>query len=123
MKREKEIEKEILEGRRIRFRNREQITTQKEKSMVKHPDTWFLRGEFQNTLKVNSLYKHHTLNHANSQAKFASKSVRKGIRFTMDRYITEALLIEESNQDPNVDLLNNRSEWGQRGVPRVQFNV
>ena len=79
--------------------------------------------DVKNKRQHNSLYKHHALNHANSQAKFASKSVRKGIRFTMDRYITEALLIEESNQDPNVDLLNNRSEWGQRGVPRVQFNV
>ena len=79
--------------------------------------------DVRNRRQQNSLYKHHALHHANREARFASRSVRKGINFTMYRYNTEALLIEESNQDPNLDILNNRSESGQRGVPRVQFNV
>ena len=41
-------------GSRIRFRYREQIAEQKESRYGKYPDTWFLRGEVQNTLKVQS---------------------------------------------------------------------
>ena len=50
--RQKEIEREIREGVRIRFRSREQIEEQKSNRLGKHPGTWFLRGAIQNTLKV-----------------------------------------------------------------------
>ena len=87
-----------------------------------HKRTREHQSDVRNRRLHNSIYKHHAQTHSNDDPRFTTKTLRKGIRFTMDRYITEALLIEENHQDPNVDLLNNRSEWGQRGVPRVRFD-
>ena len=50
--REAQIEQEINSGNRVRYRSREQILEQKAKSLGKYPNTWFLRGPIQNTLKV-----------------------------------------------------------------------
>ena len=68
---------------------------------------------------TNALTKHHFNKHREVAPNFKVKPLRKGVKFNLDRYITEALLID----DPNVDLLNDRSEWGQRGVPRVRFEA
>ena len=87
-----------------------------------HKRTREHQSDVRNRRLHNSIYKHHAQTHSNDDPRFTTKTLRKGIRFTMDRYITEALLIEENHQDPNVDLLNNRSEWGHRGVPRVRFD-
>ena len=87
------------------------------KRMIEH------QKEIRSKRQSNSLYKHHEMNHTDLEPRFKSKPLRRGIKFNLDRYITEALLIEEANMDPNVDLLNNRSEWGQRGVPRVRFDA
>ena len=80
------------------------------------------QSDVRNKRQSNSLFKHHATSHQGETPNFQSRPLRKGLKFNLDRYITEALLIEEANQDPNVDLLNNRSEWGQRGVPRVRFS-
>ena len=47
-------EEEILAGDRVRFRSREEILQHKERKLGKFPATWFLRGEHQNTLKVQA---------------------------------------------------------------------
>ena len=52
MKRIDEIEEEIQNGMRLRFRNREQIESAKAKRLGKHTNTWFLDGQTVNTLKV-----------------------------------------------------------------------
>ena len=52
LKRSDEIEKEIFRGDRIRYRSRTQSLSQKKQSTGKYPNTWFLRGDIQNTLKV-----------------------------------------------------------------------
>ena len=79
------------------------------------------QAEIRGKRQSNSLYKHHATKHREIEANFISKPLRRGLKFNLDRYITESLLIEEAHQNPDVDLLNNRSEWGQRGVPRVRF--
>ena len=80
-------------------------------------------NDVKNRRVTNALAKHHSNKHREVAPNFKAKPLRMGVKFNLDRYITEALLIEEAHQDPNVDLLNNRSEWGQRGVPRVRFEV
>ena len=52
LNREREIEEQILSGHRRRYRNRDQIQEQKNSSMGKYANTWFLSGKNQNTLKV-----------------------------------------------------------------------
>ena len=52
LKRSEEIEKEISTGDRIRYRSRTQILSQNKQSAGKLPNTWFLRGNIQNILKV-----------------------------------------------------------------------
>ena len=52
MKRIDEIEDEIQNGMRLRFRNREQIESAKAKRLGKHTNTWFLDGQTVNTLRV-----------------------------------------------------------------------
>ena len=47
-------EGEIVEGKRSRYRSRDEILSDKEKKFGKFPATWFLRGEIQNTLKVQA---------------------------------------------------------------------
>ena len=51
-KRIKEIEHEIEQGQRQRYRNREEIESAKAKRLGKHLNTWFLDGITVNTLKV-----------------------------------------------------------------------
>ena len=54
LKRANEIEKEISDGDRVRYRSRGQILSQKKQSIGKHTSTWFLRGDVQNTFKVQA---------------------------------------------------------------------
>ena len=46
------IDREIQDGTRKQYRSREEILEQKARRLGKHPNTWFLRGKVQNTLKV-----------------------------------------------------------------------
>ena len=41
------------------------------------------------------------------------------MRYNMDRMILEAHKIEEATNDPEVALLNQRGEWGHRGLVRI----
>ena len=46
--------------------------------------------------------------------------VSAGIKFNLDRQISEALEIEEARNNPDIQLLNQRSEWGNAGLPRLR---
>ena len=52
--RQKQIETEVANGDRIKYRNREQILSQKKNSLGNYPDTWFLKKNIRNTLKVQA---------------------------------------------------------------------
>ena len=54
LKRSKEMEEEIRGGTRTRYRNKDQIQTSKEAKLGKYPGTWYLRGEFTSTIKVQA---------------------------------------------------------------------
>ena len=60
--------------------------------------------------------------HPNSDPQFSSKPLRGNIQYNMDRFILEAYKIDQANQDENITVMNNRSEWGNRGIPRIIIN-
>ena len=68
----------------------------------------------------NALAKHQKQTHPNDPPKFEMPKVSGGIRFNLDRQITEALEIERAKSDPSIQLLNQRSEWGNAGLPRLR---
>ena len=69
----------------------------------------------------NALAKHIRLTHNAEEAEFVTKCVKGGISFNLNRFILESLEIEEARIDPNVNLMNSRSEWGGRGIPRISI--
>ena len=231
------IDREIQDGTRKQYRSREEILEQKSRCLGKHPNTWFLRGKVQNTLKVpvtpdselidnlkrvledeigaeggttkcvelggdlvtkglsgsvkptgprscvfqeecnadegvgctvqrlvyqvsckncsegdpptesiyvgtsgyslhrrqrqhmeeirrnqqsNAMAKHQRHVHPTLQPNFRSKPIRGGMQYNLDRYILEAHLIQENSQKDDVVLMNQRSEFGNRGIPRIE---
>ena len=52
LKRQAQIEEDIREGKRIQYRSRDEITRQKEARLGKHTNTWFLKNDVINTLKI-----------------------------------------------------------------------
>ena len=54
LKRQREIESDVREGKRVKFRSRAQIQNHKTNRLGKHPNTWFLRRDRTGTLKVQS---------------------------------------------------------------------
>ena len=67
----------------------------------------------------NALAKHIRLAHDNTEAEFVTKCIKGGITFNLNRFILEALVIEDAKSDQNLNLMNSRSEWGGRGLPRI----
>ena len=57
--------------------------------------------------------------HQNEDADFVTTCLAGGIRYNLDRFILEALEIEEAKNDNNTQIMNSRSEWGGKGLPRI----
>ena len=70
----------------------------------------------------SSLAKHHNMKHPGQNPNFQARNVKSGVRFNSDRFLYEALAIQDANDDPNVLLLNQKGEWGQRGIPRLRVD-
>ena len=68
----------------------------------------------------NALGKHMTICHPNEPANFESEVLQGGIRYNLERFILEALEIEEAKNTPDLHVMNSRSEWGGKGLPRIQ---
>ena len=68
----------------------------------------------------NALGKHMSLCHANENASFETEILQGGIRYNLERFILEALEIEQIKNTPDVHIMNSRSEWGGKGLPRIQ---
>ena len=67
----------------------------------------------------NALYKHQATEHPGTVPDFRASIVRGGFRWNLERQIYEALEIEHQKENPNVKILNSKSEWGNRGLPRI----
>ena len=68
----------------------------------------------------NPLAKHQVLMHTNDTPRFEMSVISGNIRYNLDRQISEALEIEHFKNDPSIQILNQRSEWGNTGLPRLR---
>lgn len=77
-------------------------------------------AEIRRQQQSNTMAKHQRQHHPNLQPRFTSKPVRGGMKFNLDRYILEVHLIQENHENQNVVLMNQRSAFGNRGIPRLE---
>ena len=56
----------------------------------------------------NALAKHQRHKHQGQEQRFKAKIERSGLRFNSDRFIHEALVIQDANEDTNVLLMNQK---------------
>ena len=57
--------------------------------------------------------------HPDEEPNFKTQITKGGIFFNVERQIQESIDIDEARQNIDVNLLNQRSEWGQRGLVRL----
>ena len=75
--------------------------------------------------KVSSaLAKHRIKDHPHSDPEnpeliYETSVVAGNIVHNVTRFIKESLVIDKHKNDPNINLLNSRSEWGNNGVRRL----
>ena len=67
----------------------------------------------------NALAKHMSLYHSDEEANFVTTCISGGIKFNLNRFILEAIEIEEARLNPEIRVMNSRSEWGGKGLPRI----
>ena len=70
----------------------------------------------------NALSKHHLSEHPNQDAHFKTTILKGGFRFNLGRFIFESMNIDRLSRNPNVNIINSRSEWGHRGIIRLTVN-
>ena len=70
----------------------------------------------------NALFKHQRLKHQGQpEAVFEAETIQNGIRYNLERFVAESLHIENAKNDPHIELMNQKGEWGHGGIRRVQF--
>ena len=67
----------------------------------------------------NALAKHHKTKHRGQAPVHKTKILRGNIKFNLDRFILEAISIDDMKNVQNMNLLNQKSEWGHHGLPRL----
>ena len=67
--------------------------------------------------QANALYKHQVTAHPKEPPEFETTITRGGFRWNLERQIFEALEIEHLRNNPHIEILNLRAEWGNRGLP------
>ena len=69
----------------------------------------------------NALSLHHVQKHQGAEPNFTAKVLRGPMSYNHERFIFEAVKIQESNNNPALCTLNQRGEWGHRGLARLQI--
>ena len=69
----------------------------------------------------NALAKHVTLYHTHDDAEFVTEIIQGNIKYNLERFIFEAIEIEGIRSNPDIYTMNSRSEWGGKGLPRIQI--
>ena len=67
----------------------------------------------------NALAKHLVDRHLDEEVEFTTTCLSGGMKFNLNRFILEAIEIEDAKCDPKINILNSRSEWGGKGLPRL----
>ena len=60
--------------------------------------------------------------HPAQQPEFRTKIIKGGFRWNLERNIFEALEIAQQSRNININLLNQKSEWGHQGLVRLQVD-
>ena len=69
----------------------------------------------------NALGKHSALHHEGEvSVEFETEILQGGMKYNLERFILEAIEIEEGRNNPAYTIMNSRSEWGGRGLPRIE---
>ena len=84
-----------------------------------HSRTLEHMAEVRNRSSRNAQAKHHWSVHPDEEPNFKTQIIKGGIFFNVERQIQESIDIDEARQNIDVNLLNQRSEWGQRGLVRL----
>ena len=84
--------------------------------MVEH------KAALRNNSTRSSLVKHQNLKHPGQNPRLQARNVKSGVRFNTDRFLHEALAIQDANDNPDVLLLNQKGEWGQAVIPRLRVD-
>ena len=80
---------------------------------------------FRGTGMRNAMARHYMVEHpevdrATDPTPFTAKVVGRGaIKSNLERYITEAVLIKDANENEDLKLLNSRGEWGRARLTRL----
>ena len=69
----------------------------------------------------NALAKHHRATHQGLEPGFEAEILRSGVKFNLDRYVLEAHTIFKHSQNQNIQLLNQRGEFGYQPLPRLEI--
>ena len=72
-------------------------------------------------VSTHALYKHQKNQHRDNPTVFRSRPIKGDIQYNLDRFILEGHTIQSAREDSNQQILNQRSEWGHRGLPRANF--
>ena len=59
------------------------------------------------------------MHHENEEAEFVTEIVKGNVKFNLERFIYEAVEIERTRNSPEIYVMNSRSEWGSKGLPRI----
>ena len=51
---------------------------------------------------------------------FSASIIKPTVKFNVQRYVAESLVVEKFNNDPNVELMNQKAEWGNNRVRRLR---
>ena len=70
----------------------------------------------------NALAKHHREKHPGEPQNYTAEPIQGGIPFNVERFILEAFKIQEFSQNTNFESLNQRGEWGHRGLTRLRVD-
>ena len=69
----------------------------------------------------SALAKHQMSKHRQTSPRYKTTVIQGGIKFNLDRFVREALEIDSAKDDQNFYLLNQRSEWGNSGLPKLSL--
>ena len=67
----------------------------------------------------NAMAKHRRTKHNGQNVEFEAQPVRGGMAYNVDRFLHEAVMIDQSNRRPDINSMNQRGEWGFRGLNRL----
>ena len=71
----------------------------------------------------NALAKHQGEKHPDEPQAFTAEPIQGGIPYNVERFILEALKIQEFSQSNTHQILNQRGEWGHRGLTRLRITT